>query len=219
VLTLALDASTYAGSVALLEQDSVVGESTAGMRGEREERLMPAVAALLAAHRARAADLSAVACGGGPGSFTSLRIAASIAKGLAAAGRTSLWTAPSPLLVVAGAVPRLTPGRYLAALDAMRGDVFSLLVTIGDDGALQVDGRVMLLPRADAELRAAALGATIVGPLADRGLAPLARGFGPLFRQGLARRVEVAIWEPDYGRKAEAQVQWEKAHGRALESP
>jgi tRNA threonylcarbamoyladenosine biosynthesis protein TsaB len=28
--------------------------------------------------------------------------------------------------------------------------------------------------------------------------------------------VALALWEPDYGRKAEAQVKWEVAHGREL---
>jgi tRNA threonylcarbamoyladenosine biosynthesis protein TsaB len=28
--------------------------------------------------------------------------------------------------------------------------------------------------------------------------------------------VDLASWEPDYGRLAEAQVRWEAAHGRSL---
>jgi len=28
--------------------------------------------------------------------------------------------------------------------------------------------------------------------------------------------VDLASWEPDYGRLAEAQVRWEAAHGRPL---
>jgi tRNA threonylcarbamoyladenosine biosynthesis protein TsaB len=28
--------------------------------------------------------------------------------------------------------------------------------------------------------------------------------------------VDLASWEPDYGRLAEAQVRWEAEHGRAL---
>ena len=28
----------------------------------------------------------------------------------------------------------------------------------------------------------------------------------------------MTTWEPDYGRKAEAQVRWEAAHGRELET-
>ena len=82
---LALDASTYEGSVAVFRDSRLAAERTVAMRGEREERLMPAVADALGAAGAGAADVSAIVCGAGPGSFTSLRIAAAIAKGLAVA--------------------------------------------------------------------------------------------------------------------------------------
>jgi tRNA threonylcarbamoyladenosine biosynthesis protein TsaB len=124
VLVLALDASTYAGSVALIRDDIIVGQRVAAMRGEHEERLMPAITTVLAEHSIQVDRLDAVACGAGPGSFTSLRIAASIAKGLCAAREIPLLVAPSTLLTVPAADPPLPPGRYVAALDAMRGDFF-----------------------------------------------------------------------------------------------
>ena len=84
---LALDASTYRGSVAVIRGTRVVADAATAMRGtsesERGERLMPAVAAVLDRAHVRVADLGAVVCGSGPGSFTSLRIAAAIAKGIA----------------------------------------------------------------------------------------------------------------------------------------
>ena len=73
------------------------------MRGEHEERLMPAVAELLSRGKVAVEQLDAVACGAGPGSFTSLRIAASIAKGLSVAREIPLVVAPSTLLVPAAA--------------------------------------------------------------------------------------------------------------------
>ena len=100
MLVLALDASTYAGSVALIRDGAIEGQSVAAMRGETEERLMPAIAALLESRSASVDALDAVACGAGPGSFTSLRIAASIAKGLSAVRSLPLLVAPSTLLVV-----------------------------------------------------------------------------------------------------------------------
>ena len=42
--TLAIEASTYAVSVAVIQGGIVVAERETAMRGEREERLMPAVA-------------------------------------------------------------------------------------------------------------------------------------------------------------------------------
>ena len=72
---LALDASTYSGSVALIRDGVVVADAVAAMRGEHEERLMPAIASVLSEHGVLVDQLDAVACGAGPGSFTSLRIA------------------------------------------------------------------------------------------------------------------------------------------------
>jgi tRNA threonylcarbamoyladenosine biosynthesis protein TsaB len=216
VVILALDASTYAGTVALLRDDAVVGERSAAMRGEREERLMPAVEALLAASGTGRGDLSAIACGGGPGSFTSLRIAASLAKGLAVGLDIPLLVAPSPLLIVAGAVPPLPAGHYLAVADAMRGDLFGMDVVLDAGGRPAVRGGPWLARRSDVERYASASGAMLVGPDADPERPPHARGMGVLRAAGLAVPVDRAAWEPEYGRKAEAQVRWERVHGRPL---
>src|SRR5437764_559984 len=88
--TLAIDGSTYQGSVALLYQSGVAAERTlkeddgAVPRAGRGERLMPAIADCLREAGVAGADLGRIVCGSGPGSFTSLRVAGSVAKGLAA---------------------------------------------------------------------------------------------------------------------------------------
>ena len=215
MLVLALDASTYAGSVALIRDGAVVGDSAAAMRGEREERLMPAMSALLDSHSVTVDQLNAVACGAGPGSFTSLRIAAAIAKGLSAARSLPLLVAPSTLLVIAGSSPELGAGHYLVALDAMRGDFFFQDVEISASGNLQ-PGEEGRLTRAELEARASSRFASIVGPAESAALSPHARGFARLIREGIAQEVDMTSWEPSYGRKAEAQVRWEVTHGREL---
>jgi tRNA threonylcarbamoyladenosine biosynthesis protein TsaB len=217
MLLLALDASTVAGTVALIRDGVLVGEQVVAMRGEREERLMPAVVEVLRAASVDVAQLTAIACGDGPGSFTSLRIAAAIAKGIAAARGLPLHVAASPLLIVAGAIPPLSPGTYVAVLDAMRGDVFALTVEVAGDGAIRA-GEAELMPHRVAEETARTLGASLLGPSEQPARAPHARGFAPLLRAGRTRCVDVSVWEPWYGRKAEAQVRWEAAHGRPLES-
>jgi tRNA threonylcarbamoyladenosine biosynthesis protein TsaB len=214
VRILALDASTYAGSVALIRDGVVAREAVAAMRGEHEERLMPAIAAVLNDLGVRVDQLDAVACGAGPGSFTSLRIAASIAKGLCAAREIPLLVSPSTLLVAAAAEPSLADGSYVVALDAMRGDFFGQDVDLRN-GSIR-PGESFRTTRSQLESHAATRGATIIGPAESPPLAPHARGFALLTRLGLATPVEMTTWEPDYGRKAEAQVRWEAAHGRAL---
>ena len=122
LVTLAIDAATYHGSVAVLRGAVVAAEREVAMRGEREERLMPAVAEALTAAGAGVGEVGRVVCGGGPGSFTSLRIAAAIAKGIAAARGVPLYEVPSLALIVAG--HPLPMGRYLAVLDAMREEAY-----------------------------------------------------------------------------------------------
>ncbi|HEX6314331.1 MAG TPA: tRNA (adenosine(37)-N6)-threonylcarbamoyltransferase complex dimerization subunit type 1 TsaB [Gemmatimonadaceae bacterium] len=215
MIVLALDAATYSGSVALIREGKVSAEAVVAMRGEREERLMPAIANLLSGNGVTVDDLEAVACGAGPGSFTSLRIAAAIAKGICAAKEIPLLVAPSPLLVVSGAIPVLQPGEYIVALDAMRGDYFCQEVSVFHDQRL-LPGESWRTSRDDLVARASDAGRTIVGPKEANAMTPHARGFSLLIEQGTAFRIDMTSWEPDYGRKAEAQVRWEASHGRPL---
>lgn len=214
MLVLALDASTYSGSVAVIRDGSVASDTIVAMRGEHEERLMPAVADLLSRASITVDALDAVACGAGPGSFTSLRIAASIAKGLCAARQIPLLVAPSTLLVIAAATS-LPEGNYVVALDAMRGDFFWQEVNLGANGSI-VPGVSTRTSRAELEQHAASRLARIIGPAESPSFAPHARGFARLSELGLATAADMTTWEPNYGRKAEAQVRWEAAHGRDL---
>ncbi|MFA6167901.1 MAG: tRNA (adenosine(37)-N6)-threonylcarbamoyltransferase complex dimerization subunit type 1 TsaB [Gemmatimonadaceae bacterium] len=214
-LTLALDASTYIGTVAVLRDGVVVASREALMRGEHEERLMPAVLAALADARAVPRDVARVICGAGPGSFTSLRIAAGIAKGVAHGAGVPLYAVSSLALVVAGADPALPPGRYIAALDAMRGERYAQTIVVLADGRVVADGASAL---ATTE-QLAATGDRVLGPLEPGAQAPHARGVAAMLRACLAEGpVDLDAWEPSYGRLAEAQVRWEAAHGRPLAS-
>jgi tRNA threonylcarbamoyladenosine biosynthesis protein TsaB len=213
VLVLAIDASTYSGSVAVIRDGSVSSEAVVAMRGEHEERLMPAVAELLSKDSIAVNRLDAVACGAGPGSFTSLRIAASIAKGLSAARQIPLLAAPSTLLVAA--TTSLPSGSYVVAFDAMRGDFFWQDVSIDSNGSI-MPGLSTRTSRSELEEHATMRSARIIGPAETPSLSPHARGFARLIELGLASEVEMTTWEPNYGRKAEAQVRWEATHGREL---
>lgn len=216
MITLAIDASTYTGTVAVLEGESVLAHRSTAMRGAEEERLMPAVAEALGQAGIGVAHLERVCCGAGPGSFTSLRIAASIAKGIATARDLPLVAVPSLALVVASAEATGAPGRYVAALDALREEHYVATCVVGADGMIESIGRVERWPTRELAARAADTG-PLVGPgcaiEASPDAAALPRLAGWLAR---AEPVDLASWEPDYGRLAEAQVKWEAAHGRPL---
>ncbi len=213
---LALDASTYTGTVAVLRDRVVVASGETAMRGARVERLMPAVADVLAAAGVGPGDLDLVVCGAGPGSFTSLRIAASIAKGIAFGRAVPLHAVSSLVLMVAGLNPLPGAGRYLAVLDALRDEAYAQLVEVGDAPAgVAAAGDLMLVANGDVAAAAAAAGAVIVGRGGEIDAAPHARGVARLAAV-YGDAVDLATWEPGYGRLAEAQVRWEAAHGRPL---
>jgi len=220
VITLALDASTYVGTVAVLHDRALVAEGEAVMRGEREERLMPAVVATLGEAGCSVRDVTRVICGAGPGSFTSLRIAGAIAKGIVMGNgerADGLFAVSSLALIVAGRSAQLEPGRWLALLDAMRGERYAALYEVGALGSVREIERLGRIRDGDVARECERLGARAIGPREMIEAAPHARGAAVLLDEILAHgRVSLDTWEPDYGRLAEAQVKWEAAHGRPL---
>jgi tRNA threonylcarbamoyladenosine biosynthesis protein TsaB len=218
VITLALDASTYEGDVALLDGGRVLAEQAAAMKGRESEQLMPAVAAVL---QRVGLDLGAVdrlVCGAGPGSFTSLRIAGGIAKGIASGLCLPLFAAPSLALVVAGAQPRV--GRYLGAIDALRGEFYVALYDVDENGCIAESEPARIVAASEVGVVAEEYRAQIVSPTEFAGglrSRPRASGVARIEDLLAARgEVDVRSWEPAYGRLAEAQVKWESAHGRPL---
>ena len=222
--SLAIEGSTYEGSVALLANSNVIAER--GIRREdgsvspigMGERLMPAIAECLEEGGVRRGEIARIVCGAGPGSFTSLRVAGSVAKGLASGYGVELFAVSSLLLTVTGAKPPLAPGEYLSVLDAMRGEVFAARVQLHPGGvASQVEPTVILSSEQLTEVTARDRAVRIIGPGRDIDARPQARGVAGVLASVLASGpVDLASWEPDYGRLAEAQVRWEAAHGRPL---
>jgi tRNA threonylcarbamoyladenosine biosynthesis protein TsaB len=219
VITLVVEASTYAGSAALLEGDRVLAAASVAMRGREHEALMPAVAELFADSRVFPGEVERIVCGAGPGSFTSLRIAGSIAKGIALASGATLVPVSSLALLVASREPR-KPGRFLAAVDAMRGEQYVQLFEADDPAGLHAVGALQIVPSVavDAlaeELNAVAIGPSRHGPEHAVPLASAATFITKLI--DATAPADLAAWEPGYGRLAEAQVKWEAAHGRPLQ--
>lgn len=224
-LTLALDASTHSGTVALVCGADVLGASDVPMRNAGRETLLPAIADLM--HRTGTAigQVERIVCGSGPGSFTGLRIAASTAKALALGARAKEGTripfygVSSLLLIVAGNEIAGRPGRYVAVLDALRGEVYTAAFEIGARLDIVEIAGTSVQRREEIDAYAAGLGARLVGPDQAERFAPHARGVArlPAMLDATAP-ADLESWEPDYGRDAEAQVRWEKAHGRPLRS-
>lgn len=218
MIILALDASTYRGTVALLDDDRLLVEQAAAMRGREAELLMPTVASVLRDAGGDISRVDRVVCGAGPGSFTSLRIAASIAKGLAIGRNIPLFAVSSLALIVAGNVSDGPRGarRYLAVLDALRSESY-VAEYEHEAGVVRPVSGVRLAASDDVLAIAEASGARAVGPEQRDSWLPKASGVA-LLRDAIEADgpVDIGSWEPQYGRLAEAQVKWEAAHGRAL---
>jgi len=221
--TLALEGATYEGSVALLADSTVIAERSVRPedgppRVGRGERLMPAVAECLEEGGVKRGEITRIVCGAGPGSFTSLRVAGSVAKGLAAGYGVDLFAVPSLLLTVTGAKPPLAPGEYLSVLDAMRGEFFAARVLLQPGGlATQIAPTTILNAEQLGETAARDRVVRVIGPGQENDAHPHARGVAGVLSSIVgAGPVDLASWEPDYGRLAEAQVRWEAAHGRPL---
>jgi tRNA threonylcarbamoyladenosine biosynthesis protein TsaB len=189
------------------------------MRGREHEALMPAVAELLAESGVQPAQIERVVCGAGPGSFTSLRIAASIAKGIALASGATLVPVSSLALLVASREPRKA-GRFLAAMDAMRGEQYLQLFEADQRGGLHDLAPLQIVPSSHVDELAATLDAIPIGPSRHGAeqVVPVASAAAYITKliEEFAT-ADLAAWEPGYGRLAEAQVKWEAEHGRPLQ--
>lgn len=217
---LALDTATDRASVALGGPGlPPVRGGVVGARRHAAE-LVPAIERCLAEAGTGYGAIEGIVLADGPGSFTGLRVGASVAKALCRARPVPLWVAPS-LLVCAAAGP--AGAVVLAVSNALRGDLFAAAYRCTPARVEVVLAPEVLRPEA---IRArVAAPAVIVGPAAATlGGTPTWPDAGVLLdlvgRAGALSHVpDPARWEPVYGRPAEAQAQWELKHGRPLADP
>lgn len=228
---LALDTATDRASVALgASAGDAVEESLSGAR-RHAAALVPMIDRLLAQRGVGLDALRGIALSDGPGSFTGLRIGAATAKALARARGLEVHVAPS-LMVRAAA--RAQPGAtVLAVANALRGEVYAAvyrfepadIVTLLAPSVWRVDSLLGRAPRPDHiigdgppdALRMLSQWAEQDVIRGDDGLPRAALLLDLLRRPGGARLVpNLDLWEPEYGRPAEAQARWELAHGRPL---
>lgn len=231
---LALDTATERASLALGEPGGTRFEETIGGARRHAAALLPAVQRLLQQAGISLDDLSGIVLSDGPGSFTGLRVGASVAKALVRARRLPLWTAPSLLVRAAGAAAA-APERalVLSVANALRGEVYAAGFRFLPDG---IQTELTPSVRRPEDLVASALHpAVVIGEAPPDILAILERWVGrPVIgppdgfpraadlldlvgRKGGAQEVKaIRDWEPVYGRPAEAQARWESVHGRPL---
>ena len=233
-MLLALDTATDRASLALGVPGSAQVEETIGGSRRHAGGLLPAIQTLLRQANASLEDLTGIVLSDGPGSFTGLRVGASVAKALVLTRGLPLWIAPS-LMVRAAGVAR--DGEIvLAVSNALRGEVYAAgyrflpdRITVELAPTVRRPEDLMAGPLRPAVLVGEAppdivtvlegwSGRSLIGPPDG---SPRAGSLLALVgKTGGATPVErVAEWEPVYGRPAEAQTRWEIAHGRPLSDP
>lgn len=99
---LALDASSSLVSLAVCNDGRPIVERAFSLPPRQSAQLLDAVPPLLDAAGLAFRDLSAIAVGRGPGSYTGLRVAVTAARAWALPFRTPVWSAPGPLATAAG---------------------------------------------------------------------------------------------------------------------
>jgi tRNA threonylcarbamoyladenosine biosynthesis protein TsaB len=236
VSRLGLETATDRASVAYgVDAGSAVEETLDGAR-RHAAALLPMIDRVLDRAGAALDDVREVVVADGPGSFTGLRVGASVGRALAHARGLELWTAPSLLVRASGA--GAAPGELVVAVtSALRGELYAAAYRFGEQAIEEVlaprvrrpadlldelpGGAEWLVGEAPAEvLEPLAVWTRVRRVLGAKAAPSAAHLIGLVGRAGGARRITaVHAWEPEYGRPAEAQARWELTHGRPLSNP
>jgi tRNA threonylcarbamoyladenosine biosynthesis protein TsaB len=229
---LAIDTATERGSVAVGTPGAILAEVIVGAR-RHAAALTPSIEEALRLAGQSLPDLSGILIADGPGSFTGLRIAFATVQGIVQQRPDlTVMTAPS-LLSAARIGSHFSAGPVAALYDALRGEVFAAVYAFAGDRVTTVFApalttvRVLRESGVPAALAVGDGAATFAGevrswtghePVPPPEGGPRASGLIELLRTPeMLRRVEnVASWAPEYGRLAEAQVRWEREHGKPL---
>ncbi len=127
---LAIEASTDFGSVAVGGAGGVLAEVGTGGRAGHSSQLLPAADRAMRAAGLRPEGLGGVVVGGGPGSFTGIRIAGATAKGIARAREIPMYAYSSLLVTAANAWAH--DGPVCALADARGRDVYAGCYRFGE---------------------------------------------------------------------------------------
>ena len=235
---LALETSAELASVAVGPPGEPGAQIVVEGHRRHASQLLPAIEQALHEAGVTAGEITGVVVADGPGSFTGLRVAATVAKALAHDRGWPLRAAPSLLAMAFGAwwdAGAPAAGRVRVLSDALRGEVYAaqyrltarevtveLAAGVFKPGAMPAgleapDLLVRRIPVAVSAILPPLAVPVVEGdqarPAAQSLLRLLAVGGGTV------AIADVPDWEPAYGRPAEAQARWEAAHGRPLPDP
>jgi tRNA threonylcarbamoyladenosine biosynthesis protein TsaB len=202
----AIDTATEFGSLALVEDGSVVEEILLHSGDGFAHVLFPQLERLVASHGWKWQDVEGFAAGAGPGSFTGVRVGLAAAKGLAeAAGAKAAAVSNLKAIASFGSAPLRAP-----FLDARRGEIYGALYN--SDLDLVEPELVAPLPRWLASLPGegvefltpdpAPFAAVVQARAVPRALA------GAIGRLAAPLLTDPAALDANYVRRADAELKW-----------
>ena len=218
---LAFDTSSQALSVALTEDDTLLGKIDLNIKKNHSLTLMPAIDFLMTNAGLQPEDLDRIAVAQGPGSYTGLRIAVTTAKTLASTLNIDL-VGVSSLAAIAANVD--VAGKVVPLIDARRQNVYAGIyengLSVSQEQHIELDTLMETLKTEETltftgelanfrELIAQTLPQAKFVENAERILpnayqiARLGAGYEP---------VNVDTFVPEYLKKVEAEEKWLETH-------
>lgn len=142
---LGIDTATRTASVGVVDDGGeVVGERTGDTASSHAVTLLPLVEVVLAATHTPLREIGLLAISIGPGSFTGVRVAVSVAKGLALATGIPIVGVPTLEALALAAGPR--SGVLWPLLDARKGEVYAAAFRVHGDAAECVHAPMVVPP-------------------------------------------------------------------------
>lgn len=135
---LAIDTSNQSMSVAVVENDQILTEQTTNVKRNHSIQLMPAIERVIKDANLTIEAIDRIAVAKGPGSYTGVRIAVTVAKTLAWTKEIDL-VGVSSLKVIAGNAQPIQDSLIVPIMDARRGNLYTGLYTYKDGKLIELE--------------------------------------------------------------------------------
>ena len=132
---LGIDTSGLVATVAVIDDDVLLGEYTIDYKKTHSQTLLPMIDALLSMLELKVTDMDAIAIAAGPGSFTGLRIGAATVKGFGMV--TDAPVIPVPTVDALAYNLWGSSGLVCPLMDARRRQTYTGLYRFGEDGSVE----------------------------------------------------------------------------------